>query len=236
MTGRMRPEPNLVVAGMSLADVKATMSYARVLLETLSAAPRGLLVDTRIAGLTIGAGHRIVAPDGTLRDIPSDEQSRRTLKREVSSVETLMAELASGRSRHWRCDLAEGDIVSCACAAAQDEDILLLCQRPMLGFHGDVLLIGATGSHSATVMATVRALADASAALVSEVRNDEKAAEVLERVDRSRVAAIVVDLTVGPFTSEDDLRHLFSAARCPVVVIGATRIKRPSAQTDAPRV
>ncbi|MCE8507586.1 AAA family ATPase [Ruegeria pomeroyi] len=63
-----------------------------------------------------------------------------------------------------------------------------------------------------------------------------KAAEVLERIDRSRVAAIVVDLTVGPFTSEEDLRHLFSAARCPVVVIGATRIKRSSAQTDAPRI
>ncbi|MCE8514990.1 hypothetical protein KBY24_12295 [Ruegeria pomeroyi] len=233
MSKEMRPEPHLLVVGMNSSDVKATMSFARTLLDMLPAIPRGLLVDTRIADLAIGVGHRVVALDGTLREMPTDEQLRRTVKWEASRLETLIADLSSGRSERLSCEVAEGDLITCACAAAADEDILLLCQRPMLGFHGNVLLIGAPNSHSTKVLAMVRALANSSAAKISEVQATEEVAAVFKRVDRSRVAAIVVDLNVGPLKSEEDLRHLFSAARCPVVVIGAKHIKPTCDKADA---
>lgn len=234
MSRAPRPEPHLLVVGMSSSDVKATLSYARILLDTLSVVPRGLLVDTRISGLAIGAGHRIVAGDGTLREIPTDAQLQRTVKREASALGTLIAELASGRSEPWSCGVAEGDLVTCACAAAAEEDVLLLCQRPLLGFHGNVLLIGAATSHSTTVRTMVRALADAVSARIFEVQSTEEVATVFKRVDRSRVTAIVVDLNLGPLRSEADLRHLFSAARCPVIVIGAKNLKRTGDQGDRP--
>ncbi|WP_263829176.1 hypothetical protein [Ruegeria aquimaris] len=219
---------------MSSSDVKATLSYARILLDTLSAVPKGLLVDTRISGLAIGAGHRIVASNGTLREIPTDAQLQRTMKREASALGTLIAELASGRSKLWSCEVAEGDLVTCACAAAADEDILLLCQRPLFGFHGNVLLIGSANLHSTAVRTMVRALSDAVLARIFEVQSTEEVAAVFKRVDRSRVTAIVVDLNLGPLRSEADLRHLFSAARCPVIVIGAKNLKRTGDQGDRP--
>jgi hypothetical protein len=226
MSESVQSEGHLLVAGISLSDVQATMSFARLILERLPVTPAGLLVETRIAGLATGAGHRIVSAGGALREIPSDQQLQQIAKTETRGLKNLISQLASELSTHWSCEVAEGDLVACACAATNDQDVLLLCQRPMLGFQGNVLLLGEERSHSAAVLAVAHALAKASATTVFEVGAGDDEEEIFDRVDRSRAAAIVVDLNVGPLTSEEDLRRLVSAARCPVVVIGVNRTRR----------
>ena len=228
MSENVRSEGHLLVAGISVADVQATMSFARLILEQFPVAPAGLLVETRIASLATGAKHRIVSAGGALRDIPSDEQVQQITKSDARALKNLMSQLASERSTLWSCEVAEGDLVACACAASNQADVLLLCQRPMLGFQGNILLLGAARAHSATVLSLAQGLASATATAVFEVQpgDDADQEEIFERVDRSRAAAIIVDLNVGPLTSEEDLRRLVSAARCPVVVIGADRTRR----------
>ncbi len=216
-----RPERHLVVAGVSIADIRAAVSHARILLHRLQATPRGLFVEMRVAGLATGAGHRIVATDGTLQEIPTDEQSSRIAKREATQLETIISELASERSVHWSCEVAEGDFVTCACANVAKEDILLLCQRPTLGLRGSVLLIGATNPNSDTALIAAQALAKAFSTTVSEVQPSEQTTVVFDEVNHSHVVAIVIDFNAVPAGNEEDLRKLLSAARCPVVVIGA---------------
>ncbi|WP_170606367.1 hypothetical protein [Ruegeria arenilitoris] len=228
------PESHLLVAGISLADVEATMSFARLILERLQVVPAGLLVEMRISNFATGTGHRIVSKGGALQDIPSDEKLQQVSKSEARALRTLMSQLAAERSTRWSCEVAEGDLVACACAATAGDDVLLLCQRPMLGFNGKVLLLGAAKIHSATALNLAQALAKASETSVLEIEaGDVDAEEIFSRVDRSRTAAIVVDLNVGPLTSEEDLRRLVSAARCPVVVIGANRTRHPALVEDA---
>ena len=221
MREELRPDRHLVVAGASVADVRAALSHARILLQQLHATPRGLFVEMQFADLATGTEHRLVAADGTFREFPNYEQSSRTAKWEARQLETIISELASGRTGHWSCEVAEGDLVTCACANAAEEDILLLCQRPMLGLRGSVLLLGALNPSSDTALIAAQALANAFSTTLSKVHLSEQIAGIYDEVNHSHVVAIVIDLDAGPAASEEDLRQLVSAARCPVVVIGA---------------
>jgi hypothetical protein len=228
MKENVRPLGHLLIAGISFADVEATISFARLILERMPITPAGLLVETRIGSLATGAGHRIISTNGVLLELPSDKQLKKFSKSEARAMESLISQLATERSTRWSCKVAEGDLVVCACSAAEKEDVLLLCQRPMLGFQGNVLLIESAKSHKADVFSVARDLAKASATSVLEVEfgNNADIEELFDRVDRTRATAIVVDLNVGPLTSTEHLKRLLSAARCPVVVMGAGRTRR----------
>ena len=100
----------------------------------------------------------------------------------------------------------------------------------MLGFRGNVLLLGEAKLHAPEVLAVAQSMAEASAAMLVDVAfaEDADAGQVIEALERRFAAAILVDLNVGPLKSEDDLRRLVAAARCPVVVLGANRIRLPA--------
>ena len=87
-----------------------------------------------------------------------------------------------------------------------------------------MLLLEAEGKPSEAA----RSLADAMARSVSTVVETLTAepAVLVDLVDRRYASAVVVDLGTGPFRNEEDLRRLFAAARCPVAVLGAERLRR----------
>ncbi|SDC34993.1 hypothetical protein [Ruegeria marina] len=235
MSGTIRPKRHLLVAGMSFADVESALSLARLIVERLPATPSGLLVETQFANLVTGERHRIVAAGGLLREIPSIEQLKRITSGEARMLKALLAGLAAGGSAPGTFDVAEGDLVTCACAALGEEDVLLLCQRRILRLRGSVLLLGAASLHSETSLAVAQALARANAAILQEIplSDDVDEAAVFALVDRSPATAIIVDLNIGPIRTEEGLRRLVSAARCPVVVIGANRTRQSVADTQS---
>ncbi len=234
MTGVRHTERHLLIAGTNLPDVDAALAVARLILERLPAAPAGLLVETDFAELVIGTRQRLIAVSGQLRAVPSSEAWKRTAGRDAQALKRRIAALAAERSAAWQSEVATGDLVACACGAVVGEDILLLCQRPLLRFGGQVLVLGAARRpDSEPVLALGRALAQASGTTVFEIDPGQKAglAGVLDQVDRRSASTILLDLSQTPQLSEDDLRRLVAAARCPVVVIGASRIRRGDAQT-----
>jgi hypothetical protein len=230
MTTAAGPERHLLIAGTSLPDVDAALALARLILERLPAAPAGLLVETNFAEFVIGTRQRLVAVSGQLQTIPSPADWKRSDGRDAQALRQRIAALAAERAAAWRSEVATGDLVACACGAVAGEDILLLCQRPLLRLRGQVLVLGAAGTPDTEPLRTLaHALAQASGTTVSEIDAGSAAAGLagaLDQVDRSPASAILLDLSRSPGMSEDDLRRLVAAARCPVVVIGASRIRR----------
>ena len=228
MTDEAPKERRLVIAAGSLSDAEAALVLARAILEWSPARAMGLMIDTEIAGFVMNQGHRIVSTRGTLLRIPSREQARRIARSEARAFEARLAELAAARSEGWTCELSEGEFVSRACAAIEEGDILLLGQRPMLRHRGSVLLVGP--GPDVPVPETARSLAEvlarACATVVSALQAGATGEEddIVARIGRSHAAAVVVDLAAGPLTSEDDLRRLLAAARCPVAVLGGSRV------------
>lgn len=231
MTEQVHHGRRLVIAAVSLGDAEAALALAQSILERSPAMASGLLIETGLAGLVTGPGHRVVAASGTLLSIPSPEQARRMRRGEERVLKQHLAALATAASTEWRLETAEGALVAAACATSGEGDILLLCQRPIFRFRGHVLVIGRAGVNAVALRDVAEALARSSLTTVLDVPTGQGAdlAALFAHIDRKHAAAVVVDCTAGLLNSVEDLERLVAAARCPVVVFGADRISRRQA-------
>lgn len=235
MSSRAARGRQVLIAAMSRADAEAALLVAQSVLEWAPATPTGLVVEAAMADLVMSARQQLVTTGGALRPVPSRDHARRMADSEARTLEGHLARAPLPSSAPWSFGFATGDLISRACEIIVDEDILILAQRPILRGRGPVLL---AGEHSETAQALAEALARRIAATVTEYPTgpEQSAADILSRIDRCHAAVVVVDLTTGPLDSEGDLRRLFAAARCPVIVLGASRLHRESAsEKEAPQ-
>ena len=224
MTGSVARERKLLIASESLGGAEAALACCRTLFEVFRARPTGLIIEPDDAALPTGPGRRLVSFSGVLLALPSPDRLRRIARGDADRLRLRLSGVAAELKTDWACEMSKGELVSAACARIGETDILVLGQRPMRAPRGRVLLLEAEGKPSEAA----RGLADAMARSVSTVVETLTAepAALVELVDRRYASAVVVDLGTGPFRNEEDLRRLFAAARCPVAVLGAERLRR----------
>lgn len=213
----------LLLAAASLADAESALALCRAILELSPAKPTGLLIVAESAEVWTGRSHRIVTTSGALLAVPSLEQAQRIARSDVRALEARLAELAAD----WACGLSSGDLVREAFAAIEGDDILVLGQRPMLRRRGKVLMLG-HGSAAARALAEALARAGGTSVEVIDTGTDD----AIARVDRSHAGAVVVDCETFPVGSEDALGRLVTAARCPIVVLGGSRLRAPALRAE----
>lgn len=212
----------LLLAAASLADAEAALVLCRAILELSPAKPTGLIIVSESAGIWAGRTHRIVTTSGALLAVPSLEQAQRIARSDVRALEARLAELAAALSTDWACGLSSGELVREAFAAIEGNDILVLGQRPMLRQRGKVLLLGPDASPAARALAEALARATGTVVEIIEPGGEDAVA----RVDRSHAGAVVVDCETFAVESEEELGRLVAAARCPVAVLGGSRVRR----------
>lgn len=224
MTGSVIRERGLVIAAESLGGAEAALAYCRTILESFPGRPRGLIIEPDTAALRTSPGQRLVSPSGAYLAIPSADRMRRIAERDAVALRKRLSGVAAETKTEWGCELSKGELVAAACAKIGEADILLLGQRPMQARRGTVLLLEAAGSASTAARDLAEAMARGVSTTVSTLQAEPGA--LVELVDRRYASAVVVDLGAGPFRTVEDLRRLFAAARCPVAVLGAERLRR----------
>ena len=217
----------LVIAAESLGGAEAALAFCSAVLDWTPAKPTGLIIEPDDSNLWTNSG-QIVSATGAVLTIPPFERLRRVAKSDAKALDARLASLAIAYDTEWTCEAIDGELVTQACASIADDDILLLGQRPITPRPGKVLLLEPNDEPSEASIGLAGALAQASATSISLMRQQEGSDkdDLVARVDQSYVGAVVVDLDAGPIHGESDLRRLFAAARCPVAVLGASRLRR----------
>ncbi|MDU8913898.1 hypothetical protein [Aestuariicoccus sp. MJ-SS9] len=227
-----KPPRRLLIGAGSFADAQAALRLADRLAETLAGDLGGLLVEeTVLSGIVDLPGQRVVTSGGALLVAPSRRQVRTLFESDARAFRERLSGLARARMRKWSFERCHGDLIGGVCGAAKGWDILLLGHREIHRRRGRVVLIAPPGAGRSAAPDLAQDLAgmlhtDLVALSLGPEAGQEHFAtepEMLARIGRISAAAVVLDLSAGPLRTHDQLRQLLSAARCPLVVLGAAQ-------------
>ncbi len=247
MTAPPRPSRRLLIGAGSFADAQTAFQLAERFAEEMAEELGGMLVEetflTEIAGLP---KQRIITSSGALIGAPSPTQFRTLMAGDAKAFRKALSAIA--RSRKWSFEQRRGELICGLCEAASGWDLLLLGHRQMHRLTGQVLLIrpplaaSQEAVHLATKLAVALRTRSVALALgaaeplqepgIPNTEAFESEGELLKRMGRIHASAVVLDLGVGPLRTYDQLRMVLAAARCPVLVLGASQ-GEPSAPDAA---
>lgn len=239
-----RTRRRILIGAGCFADADAAIRLVDRIVATLPAELGGVFVDEDLmADLVRWPGQRIVTSAGSLMVPPSGAEIRTLMESDARAFRNKLAAIARARSLKWSFERRGGDLIRRAFEAATGWDILLLGHREMHRRPGQVVVatVDPPGSERAGNLAgelaqalktEVLALSIPMARHGSEVPGPyriavEDTSALFARLGRINAAAVVIDLAASPVQTEDQLRQLLEAARCPVVVLGAEQF-RPS--------
>lgn len=238
----------VLIGAESYADAEAAMRLAERIASGLIAELGGLLVsDDTIADAVGLPAQRIVTSGGALLQTPSRQRFEALLESDARAFRSGLSGLARAVTVNWAFERRSGDLIAGICEAAPGWDLLLVGHRTAPKKRGRVLLIDRAAEPSpeaAEIAGTVAAaLGMEVARLVVAKRPDatppERAGfavvssenDLLDRVNRTQAALVVVDLAHGPLRGREQLRHLIEVARCPVLVLNAAQAEPALAHT-----
>lgn len=240
MTTPANSPKRLLIGAGSFADALGALRLIERSAGTLAGDIGGLLVEETVVSEVVDLpGQRIVTSSGSVVVAPSRRQIRTLMESDAKAFRETLSELARAKTRKWSFERRRGDLISGLCEASRGWDLLLLGHRETHRRAGRVVLISPPDAPSQTA---VDLAADLAQALRSDLvalwlgsnTSDPKAtlggheqfvseAAMLARISRMNAAAVVLDLSAGPFRTHDQLRVLLAAARCPVLVLGAAQ-------------
>lgn len=220
----------ILIGAGSFADAESAIRLAERIVASLPAELGGVLVDEGLmADIVHLPGQRVVSTGGTLLVPPSIRQIRSLMEADARAFRHRLSAIARTRTVQWSFEQRSGDLIRGLCEAARGWDILLLGYREMHKRSGPVVLVTSApaGSPRAEALATDLAGLLKAGVVVLAVSPDDGAPkappdqDVLARLSRINAAAVVIDMAASPMRTEDHLRQLLDAARCPVLVLGA---------------
>ena len=244
----------ILIGAGSYADAQTAIHLAEQLAGMLPTEMGGVLIDDSLfVGMARLPGQRVITSNGTLLVAPSASQAQTLFEGDARAFRQTLAKMAQTRTLKWTFEQRRGDLIGSLCDAARGWDILLLGYRRLHSRHGRVVVIAPPVEPSLTLDRLAVDLADAldtdiltlavsngtvspeepvqttSTASRIELDNEDRLLSCLNRIN---AAAVVVDMKSGPLHNQDQLRQLLNAARCPVVVLGATG-RNPTSETGA---
>lgn len=169
------------------------------------------------------------------------------MESDARAFRASLSGLARAKTRNWTFERRHGELISGLCDAAKGWDLLLLGYRQIHRQAGRVVLIAPPKSASQDAVGLAQNLAQAlrtnlfAFAIGPEPPRPEdhgldckwlfSEVEILSRISRMNASVVVLDLSVGPLRTHDQLRLLLGVARCPVLVLGAAQAKPSIAHT-----
>ncbi|SEO43101.1 hypothetical protein SAMN04490248_10564 [Salinihabitans flavidus] len=215
----------ILVGAGSYADARAALMIAERLAEMVRADLGGLLLEE--SGVFEGAisqAQRVVTLRGAQRLVPPPQERARLWEQEAIAFRNLLTDMAKRRAASWSFERREGETVGALCLAAREWDWLLIGHRKLGRHAGEVVAVlpgdGAQDGAGQLAETLARALGTS----VRTVAGD--ASQVIEKIGRLSVCAVVTDAGNGPFREAEQIRQLVDAARAPVLVMGASALCR----------
>ena len=217
----------VLVCAANFAGAQSALAIADRLVQLFGMDIGGLFPEDFAAlDKVVSPGQRIVTATGTLLVAPSRGQLEQVFSGEARAFQGALSRLAERHTLTWSFERRSGEMMESLCQAARGWDILLIGQRRLRDRSGPVLNVGSAGQDSDQNHDLTARLARALGTYVTDLTAATETAEdrqaILARVSRMHGALVVTDATHGPFRSEEELRQLIDAARCPVLVTGAS--------------
>ncbi len=224
MTGEGR---RLVIASESLGGAEAALVLARKILELSPANLTGIIVAPEENAVWAGHDQSLVSSSGAAFRMPPHGRLLRFAEKDVAALGARISSLARDMNAESDCALSAGELVSVACMSVRGDDILFLGQRPLFKSQSRVLVLGTERGVSEASRRLGETLAGAMASTLTVLAEETEMAQedLAVQIERQHVGAVVLELG-RPVDNEDSLRRIFAAARCPVVVLGAARIRQ----------
>lgn len=184
-------------------------------------------------------GQRVVMLSGATSLVPSPAMMRTLLKADARAFQSALAQAAGPSETKWAFTQVEGELISGALNAASDWDVLMLGYRRMNKVTGSIVFLQSSGAPTTKMIDIPQRFSDQLDAkrvtfLVKEATDEtvpdrnatttqfETLEHALTALARKNAQAVVVNLGDGPVRNHSDLLRLLEAARCPVIVFGAT--------------
>lgn len=237
MAGHSNPSLRILIGAGSFPDAAAALRLIERLPQLVFLGLGGFLIeDPRTVLACQRPSQRIVLPSGTTRPAPSLSQARLLLQADARAFQHAGGKLAKAVSTGWTFSQGQGDLVTTALHAAQAWDILLMGNRPVHKKIGKVIVL-TDNTNVGGIMDTVskdlcRTYAcghvtfsvDAAPAVPSARAYRLKTLDdCIHTLGRMSGLAVLLDLAHGPVRTAHDLARVLDAARCPVMVFGASR-------------
>ncbi len=236
MSAAPKSSRRILIGAGSFADARAALRLVDRLAEGLVTEVGGMLVEeTVVAELADLPRQRVITSSGTFVVAPSRRQIRTVIESDARAFRKMLS--AMSQPQKWTFERRHGELISGLCEAAKGWDLLLLGHREIHRLTGRVVLIVPSVKASQTVedlaeelasrlgTCTVRLSLVPAPAETPEISPQSECYDsedaLLQRIARIHASAVVLDLSAGPLRTNDQLRHLFAAARCPIVVVGA---------------
>lgn len=225
MSAPVRERWRILIGAVSFADAESALRLAEKMSAALTLDLGGLLIEDTDA--TGSPRARLVTSTGVLVPGPTAEQAVMIARAEARAFRAALSRLAAARGVGWSFETRTGELVSGLIGESQGWDLLAIGYRQIRKPSGRIILIGTEGGGGGEADTVVDALAAAPGARVERLPWPDDGA-TLDRLSRSHAAAVVVDLSGGDVPTEDALRRLIDAARCPVLIVGAGPRPNPS--------
>lgn len=228
MTGAPPVRRRILIGAGCYADARAAMEIVERLAASVGYDLGGLLLDDPAASETaVTPGHRVVTDSGALILAPDRAQMRHVMAGDARAFRAQLSRIAQSHALSWSFEQQSGELLSGLIRAARDWDLLMIGYRRVRRRTGPVVVIG-TGPESAAgevvELANTLAVILRTEAIWLDADGAEDTTALLAQISRKQAALVVTDAGRGPFRTDDQLRWLVEAARCPVLVLGAADI------------
>lgn len=234
MSAPVRERRRILIGAVSFADAESVLRLAEKMSAALTLEFGGLLIeDSDVIGVARSPQARLVTSTGIVVPGPSAEQAGMIARAEARAFRAALSRLAAARGVGWSFETRTGELVSGMIGESRGWDLLAIGYRQIRRPSGRIIRLGSEGGEGGEADAVVDALAAALGARVERLPLPDDAATI-DRLSRSHAAALVVDLGGGEALTEDALRRLIAAARCPVLIVGAgpARTRHPAEAAD----
>ena len=182
---------------------------------------------------------RVVSASGVTATAPSLAQVRALLKADAKAFQQSLARTADPTGAGWVFAQDSGELVGTALRAAKDWDVLVIGHRKVHRIPGKIVSLESPHTLPDAVSEVSDRLAKrlsadrivfsvepAGGEMTAPQSSDRFRFETLDRaieaLARMNAQAVLLDLARGPVRTPADLARLLEAARCPLVVFGAS--------------
>lgn len=235
------PGLRILIGAGSYADAAAALRIVERLTDTFRAGLGGILVEEETLNICQIPNQRVIQASGMTTLAPSLAQIRTLVRADARAFRQSLAHAANLKGTHWVFAQDQGDLVQVSLHAAAGWDVLIIGYRQAHKLRGKIVQLRAA-TLNADMDEVSNQLSDQLSAecVVFSIKTETNTAkltstsdavlfdtlgESLKALTRMNVEAVLVDLRQGPVQNQSDLARVLEAARCPVIVFGASSIE-----------
>ncbi|MGC1505306.1 MAG: hypothetical protein WA782_14345 [Sulfitobacter sp.] len=240
MEESIRPGLRILVGAGCFVDAAAALRIVARLPGSSLAGLGGVLVEeSDILATCQIPRQRVVLASGATAMAPNLSQVRALLKADARAFQQSLANTADPTGAGWVFTQDKGELVGTALHAATGWDVLVIGHRQVHAVPGKIVVLEATtpSRDSVTVVSERLSKQLSVERILFSVGTEGGMTtadhppdgfrfasfdQALKALARTNAQAVLVDLSHGPVHDLADLVRLLEAARCPLVVFGAS--------------